>query len=267
VFDAAANEAFKCCWRAAEARKAVEAQERISAMQWSVVGDDWQARITAGEILMNINAEKPHLFVSPIATTTPFVVVDVTNDRVGAEAGWSRLANIDAPAADWHRRLASHFYFKVEVGLERAVASGAAHIMARKNSPLAPFDRVFSDQWHFFSLDKDKAGFSFGDVYAPNSATGPQGEKLYAIHVAPGELSSDDPKRQCEEWLVQLIRQSPDRSPMPLTALAEDAVERYPGLSKSRFRDCLHDAQARTGNHRWSKAGAPKKSRPKKSRL
>jgi hypothetical protein len=267
VFDASAEEAWKCYWRAHKAREAVETAERISAVQWSVIGDDWRALITAGEILTNVNAKTAHLLVSPIAKTTPFIGVDLTNDRVGAEAGWCSLANIDAPAADWHRGLASHFYFNLEVGLERAIASGAAHIMARKNSPLAPFDRVFSDQWHFFSLDKDKAGFSFAGAYSPNSATGPQGEKLYAIHVAPGEHSSDDPKRQCEEWLVQLMRQSLDRSPKPLEALAEDAVERYRGLSKRAFRKCLDAAQARTGNQRWSDPGAPKKSRHKKSRL
>jgi hypothetical protein len=268
VSDAASNEAWRCYCRAIDARKAFEAEERISAMQWLVVGDDWRALIAAGEILMNINAKTAHLFVSPIAKTTPFVNVDLTNDRVGAEAGWSNLVNIDAPAADWHRRLASHFYFNVQVVLERAIASGAAHIMARKNSPLAPFDRVFRDQWHFFILDKDKAGFSFAGEYIPNSATGPQGEKLYAIHVAPGADSNDDPEWQCEEWLVQLMRQSPDRSPKPLSVLAEDAVERFPGLSKKSFRNhCLRKAQARTGNQRWSYPGAPKKSRPKKPQL
>jgi hypothetical protein len=84
----------------------------------------------------------------------------------------------------------------------------ALHLMGRKTL-LMPFERIFWDQWQYFAIDPCKdsiasrtggrielRGSMLGEP-PPTSATGPSGEKVYSIHVAPGapvggELSPDE---------------------------------------------------------------------------
>src|SRR5947207_1071493 len=78
----------------------------------------------------------------------------------------------------------------------RSFHSGALHMMARKNSILAPFERVTPDQWHFFKHDYDEwhepkmpdelswhdpryMAWWWQDRISSASATGPAGERLF----------------------------------------------------------------------------------------
>ena len=98
--------------------------------------------------------------------------------------------------------------------------------MARKNSVLAPFERVTRDQWQFFRLDNPseeppekwhdpRAPVGLRDSPSPCTATGPTGERLFAIYVAPGisqnvGLASE---HKCQIWVRELLRDYPDRAP------------------------------------------------------
>src|SRR5205085_6962094 len=132
--------------------------------------------------------------------------------------------------------------------LERALKSGAAHVIGRKNTVLAPFERIAWDQWQLFVVDrcapKDKP--KWRDPYwvaehkaRPMSATGPCGEKLYSIHIAPGVASVAEPsdghsggagdQQKLVHWL-QLMRQFPDRRPMSREQLYQEALRMFPGM-------------------------------------
>jgi len=152
--------------------------------------------------------------------------------------------------------------------------------MARKNSVLAPFEHVTWDQWQYFTLHNDEENDNSlpvktvwhdpRDPYrsaartSPSTATGPTGEHLYAIHLAPGVKRRNSPEDECLRWLLQLLRDYPERPPQPLPNLAKEAVSKFPGLSERGFRHCRLSAQTETGNWNWSRPGAPSKS-PQKS--
>jgi hypothetical protein len=156
---------------------------------------------------------------------------------------------------------------------------GAARIMARKNTVLAPFERVTWDQWTYFQLDEPKwteRERGGNDRFLPpdwfpsyksrrednfGTATGPAGEKLYAVHIAPGAASiagsngGNDPEDKCLQELLDLMRQFPHRPPQPLPDLAEALCSAFPGLSERGFYGCFALAKQQTGNSSWSKAG------------
>ena len=103
-----------------------------------------------------------------------------------------------------------------------------------------------------------------------STATGLAGERLFAIYIAPGIVGiesgdrEDDAEEKCLHWMAQLLQEFPDRAPKPLKTLAEEAISRFPGLSKRGFERCYVGAQLQTGNRNWSRPGAPSKS-PQKS--
>jgi hypothetical protein len=192
---------------------------------------------------------------------------------------WAKILRKASPghqyAFQWHRRLAGTLSPSGHE-LARALIAGAAHMMARKVSILAEFERIFWDQWQYFTLDQPKLGGVSSDYrwwFEPrgagllSSATGPLGEKIYSIHIAPGESikrSEQTAEEKCTEWLVQLVRQYPDRRPAKRDEFCEKAIQKFPGLTKSGFGRCFSRAQDQTGNRTWSKAGRPRKS-PRKS--
>jgi hypothetical protein len=158
---------------------------------------------------------------------------------------------------------------------------GAANIMARKNTVLAPFERISWDQWRYFELD-DELGMHrlqdqrWGDPRSVSStgwtATGPAGEKLYEIHIAPGVVTiqpsdrnrENEPEEKCLQWLAELIHDYPDRPPKPRDSLAQEAISKFAGLTTNGFLRCFTRAQALTGNQNWSRPGRFPKS-PQKS--
>jgi hypothetical protein len=178
-------------------------------------------------------------------------------------------------AASWHKQILSDILDFSQVDFGNAITSGAAHIVARKNTILAPFERVTWDQWRYFRLDNDeppRRGFAWHDPewsfvdsldrWPRSTATGPAGEKLYAIHVAPGVVaeSGGRPADKCLQWLLQLLRKYPERQPKPISKLADEAMAMFPGLSKRAFDRCVTVAKALTGRPEWSKRGPPPKS-------
>jgi hypothetical protein len=154
----------------------------------------------------------------------------------------------------------------------KAVEADAARLMARKNSALAPFEHVLWDQWQYFRVDEEpqpqfKPWYGVPFVNHPSSATGPAGEKLYAIHVAPGRRDASTAgagdgnlEQKCLQWVVKLLREYPDRPPEPLRRLRDQASSLFPGLSKKAFDFSYFRAREITGNRSWSKAGRPPKS-------
>jgi hypothetical protein len=181
-------------------------------------------------------------------------------------------------AADWHRRALDVILTESQAGFGDAILSGAAHIVARKNTILNPFERVTLDQWQYFRLDEEDWGLptipleevawhdpraslaATFDLSPPSTATGRAGEKLYAIHVAPGVVAESTPEDKCQQWLCQLLRKYPERQPEPLPKLRDEAMSRFPGLSKRAFDRCVSLAKALEGRREWSKRGPPPKS-------
>jgi hypothetical protein len=166
-------------------------------------------------------------------------------------------------------------FWSWERNFAQAIESGAAHIMARKGSVLAPFERVTWNQWQYFQVSPvpRKKG-KWGDPAIPDwsrhnlisTALGPTDERLYEIHIAPAvnTVRHRSPEENCLEWLTDLIRDYPDRQPKRRDLLAQEAVSKFPGLTRNRFLLCLALAQEQTGNHNWSLPGRlklPQKSR------
>jgi hypothetical protein len=72
------------------------------------------------------------------------------------EPQWEEVPSSQRLAALWHKRLLEELLNFWHRNFVEVVKFGAVHIMARKNSVLAPFDRVTWDQWQFFTLDHDR---------------------------------------------------------------------------------------------------------------
>jgi hypothetical protein len=66
---------------------------------------------------------------------------------------------------------------------------------------------------------------------------------------------------QCVEWLMELMRGSPDERKDSIATLFEKAKAKWPTLSQRGFRAARDEAIRRTGADAWGKAGAPKKSK------
>jgi hypothetical protein len=180
-------------------------------------------------------------------------------------------------ALGWHRLLREYLFRSWKRSFVQAVMFGTAHVMVRKHSILAPFERITFNQWQYFRLDKEvrrppNKDIQWGDPRLPYlagrlpwTATGPAGEKLYDIRIAPGKIGkSVDPEQACVEWMVALLREYPDRPSEPLSSFAKEAMSRFPGLTKRGFDRCYFLARKETGNQNWSLAG--RKPRQKSAR-
>jgi hypothetical protein len=196
---------------------------------------------------------------------------------------WDNVCPAQQLAAAWHRRLLTGLFQYWKSNFVSALESGAALIMVRKNKILAPFERVTLDQWQLFKLDDEpRAEEETKMWYDPrqpywsrkavvSTATGPTGERLFAIHIAPGFVDPDSgdhghaPEEKCLQWLMELLRDYPVRPPSPLGHLAKKAVSIFPGLSRRGFQRCYFMCCQQTGNRNWSRPGAPIKSAQKSS--
>jgi hypothetical protein len=187
-------------------------------------------------------------------------------------SNWDRnVPSCDKPGVLFHKRLLIALFKSLNHNFLRAIESGAAHLMARPESVLAPFERLAWDQWRWFKLEKDFEPFpiceewrSLPTTALPTTAIGPDGERLYSIYVGPGDAPSDSkersPENECQRWLLELLHDHPDRSPYPLSKLCNTAISKFPGLTKRGFQRALVFAQSASGNRRWSLPGAPKKT-------
>jgi hypothetical protein len=191
-------------------------------------------------------------------------------DEILENPEWDYVSQDERLAARWHRRLLDDVLRHLHRNFVNAVTFDAAYIMARKNSVLAPFERVTWEQWQFFRLEEPPQvpppDPAWCDPKESNwvqrariltTAIGPAGERLFEIHAAPGATDSedDDAEQKSSRWLQELLRDFPDRPPKPLHKLAEDATSQFCGLSLSSFRRSLFHAQMITGNRSWRKAG------------
>ena len=213
-------------------------------------------------------------------------------DELLKDRKWKDFPPQQMSAARWHRTLVKAVLKSLRRDFGEALNTGSAHIMARKNTVLAPFERVSWDQWQYFKLDEpdpispaweDQRYYDWVEPvsppirwfdprncgwetkgYRPSTATGPNGEKLYAIHVAPGvdrtESGAPSPEEECTQWLVESMTAFPERAPKTRAALFEQAHSMFPGLSKRGFDRCFSSAQRQTGNFKWSLPGPRPKS-------
>src|SRR5262249_3686370 len=106
---------------------------------------------------------------------------------------WNIWRQENGDAANWFRSVAQYVLNQMHDAFEKSVRVGVSRIRARKNSALAPFDRVHLDQWQYFSVDEPIcpapdarkwidplfSSWTFSSPKQGNSATGPQGEKLF----------------------------------------------------------------------------------------
>jgi hypothetical protein len=137
-------------------------------------------------------------------------------------------------------------------------------IAARKNSVSAPFEHITWDEFRQCELRFPPDG---NQERTPFNAIGPEGLKLFYIHIAlgldrplppaiePTEEVAPSPRQKCQRWLQRLMTEHPDRSPESLPKLAQEAQEMFPRLSERAFYDCLSIVQLQTGNRNWSKGG------------
>jgi hypothetical protein len=175
------------------------------------------------------------------------------------------------PAIDWHRWLLLRLVDSWREDFSVAVYTGVTRIMARKDL-LAPFERITWDQWQYFAVDRYEDTVArrkgrgvqlrvamFGEA-PPTTATGPTGEKLYSIYIAPGiplpAAGEQSAERKCQQWLLGLLRQHSDRL-KPMKQLCDEAVREF-GISGRAFQNCYLLAREQSGNHNWSKPGRPK---------
>jgi hypothetical protein len=260
-------------------------------LKYSLQLKDWEARIMAEGFYTYLAANGPWVATFFFPNKNNSISLGGDPDEFLQSEVWNEIPRQHFSAAEWHWSLLKVVLTDLRRDFGKALNTGSAHIMARKNTVLAPFERVTSDQWLYFKLDEPEpvtpkwedqhskwaqqrlAPLRWLDPrscgweekrYTSSTATGPSGEKLYAIHVAPGlgraesgKLSSE---QKCTQWLVESMTAFPERSPKPLKALIEEAVSICPGLSERGFGRALFSARIQTGNLKWITSGRPRKS-------
>jgi hypothetical protein len=205
------------------------------------------------------------------------------SDTLLNDSEWSEIPPHDREAAEWIKLLLKRLFATLRQNYLTAINSGTANIMARR-SVLAPFERIKPDQWRFFSLvdawNEERPDFANKSQFerpawhdpredsrnAPIIARGPQGEWLYSIYVAPGQPVKDSflsEVEKCLRKLQQLMRDYPERCPMPVDALLKELTSEFSTLSKKQAEMCVLRARMDTGNHNWLRPGRPAKSAQK----
>jgi hypothetical protein len=71
--------------------------------------------------------------------------------------------------------------------------------------------------------------------------------------------SSSKATFDCRKWLVDQMRASPERRPKSKGCFRQEAMQRFPGLSKRQFDVVWLQAVEIANTPKWSRAGAPKK--------
>ncbi len=167
---------------------------------------------------------------------------------------------------DWHRRLVEFLFWTQSKVLADAVRLGTAHVMARKNGVLAPFERIMPDQLEYFSAvaGSRPSGAAAGRGPAllsvrleqTDSAAAPGGEKLYSIHIAPATASPERKPavRKCDEWLEKLAKDYPRQRPDTRANLFEIACKKFGKIPVQTFKDLY----LKHRNASWKTPGRPK---------
>jgi hypothetical protein len=122
----------------------------------------WDVRKNEQNFRLTVSALGVHAWISP---GTIFAGTD--NDQWSAEwtlasgdcndflrsEDWNDIPETQRHTAEWLRRLLKNIFRGWEWGFRDALRSGAARLMATKNSVLQPFEQIVWDQWIFFKLD------------------------------------------------------------------------------------------------------------------
>jgi hypothetical protein len=260
----------------------------VPTLEYSFRQNKWEVMIDAGGILTCVAANSGWVFA--FYNESPPVTVGGDPDEFLSIKNWNEFPPKQKSAIAWHLRLVRGLLSSLRRDFGEALHTGSAQIMARKNSILAPFERVAWDQWSYFKLDTEPERPSWENQqyswvervsplvrwfdprncgweprgYTPSTATGPNGERLYAIHVAPGvgraESGEISPEEKCIQWLVESMTAFPERSPKTREALIEEAVSKFPGLTERGFGRSLFSARRQTGNLKWITSGRRRKS-------
>jgi hypothetical protein len=169
--------------------------------------------------------------------------------------------------AAWHREFIKSFLYRVHSNFRDHVLSGKVQLFARFRSPFAPFERIFPDQWNFMKLEppeREKRDSLWWcdpkqedwDPRRPLSARGPGGERIYSIHVAPGEerFGSLQAKEKCRQALLALVRQYPKRQPKSMSLIYKEFALRF-NLSERGVKSILSDVLEHEQNNAWSEPG------------
>jgi hypothetical protein len=261
-------------------------EELPNAIGWLDAPKEWNILIRAGGITTSISPEWFVIHSGNRLDYTSFIIGGCATEiltglfdakpRPPKSYGRSEWLPSHQESLTWHAGVLRYLFSYWRKNLERELKSGAAHAMARKNTVFAPFERVTWDQWQLFAVDacapKDKP--KYHDPYLltelhrarrPMSATGPAGEKLYSIHIAPGVASVGEQsdgngggaseQQKCVHWLLQLMRQFPDRRTMSREQLYQEAVRMFPTMSKRSFKACVSVALLQEPNSNWRSAG------------
>jgi hypothetical protein len=212
-------------------------------------------------------------------------IVSCYVSEVREHKNWRKLPTALEKAAWWHRTMPVFLMGSVQSNFGTAIISGAAHIMARKDTVLAPFERVTWDQWQYFRLDKERPEKEKEKEYArsdwhdprriisisvfdpPSTATGPAGEKLFAIHIAPGVAAESgdrsgphEDEEKYRQWLYAKAT-IPNQSTLRRPALLKIARSKFPRLSQRALDRGIREIKRVTGNSKWLPVGRPKSPR------
>jgi hypothetical protein len=186
-------------------------------------------------------------------------------------SGWDHFALTEwEQAGAWHHEFLHQFLHRLKRNFQNHISSGAAQLFARLRSPLAPFERIFPDQWNFMALEPqqwerelkvwcDPGPGPVGE--RPMSARGPDGERIYSIYVAPAEERFDklNASDKCRQSLRALLRKHPKRQPRPTREIIKEHAGSF-GLSERDVESILKSVAAQEGNLAWFKAGRLPKS-------
>jgi hypothetical protein len=159
-----------------------------------------------------------------------------------------------------------------------ALDSGMLRIMARKNSVLSPFEAVTLDQWQYFRLDErsenpsqnwlelERDHIFFNHNLNECTATGPAGERLFSIFVAPDldAFNSQSLEQKCQLWVRRWLRDYPDRAPKPKEELMNEAAKEFPGLLKKSIESIMLMTLEKMGQRNWIRGGRPSAKPPQK---
>ena len=199
---------------------------------------------------------------------------------------WDPIGMQQASSAEWkaaarHSRVLLRLSCSLGVNFREGVSSGALCIMARKHTVLAPFERVTWGQWQYFKLDENgwhlplvptwidprRRGYADWGPNSPGrcSATGPMGERLFAVHVAPGRMGGDSLVLKCQKWVHELLREFPNKAPRPQHELVDEGVRKFPGLSRNAVKNTMLDTLVHAERRKWFSRGRPQSKFSKKS--
>jgi hypothetical protein len=235
--------------------------------KWSIRAERWSVRLDAMEIATEVFPGNVYVF----PTTGVRYAWSLSNQETDilSSPKWDRhIYGSDRDAAFFHKVLLGDLLPRLTTNFAYAVESGALRIMARPRSVLAPFERIAWDQWQFFALENeaieevkqfDWRPHLLVRTDLPSTAVTLNGERIYSIHVAPGDPASQSAEEKCLRQLRLFIWNNPERCPIPVDKLIDEMTLECPEMTKKAIRYCVFRAIEETGQNEWVRRGRFKK--------